>query len=334
MLKLPKALKQPNDVNSQEYKLYLDKIKLRLLKNENLKDFPLQNNDDIPLAYKILDEKANQEIKAIALTVFISTGVSQNGKLDGLLLVSAQIQLIWRVAHIYNQRPDITDILKIYTYVFSNAFMASTIEDLDISTQIQPVISAAMADSALASIPFANGISSLTSLITESIIDGAANAYLTLRLGKIASYYFNPFKSKIEIDVRKNARNDALLMLGGTVKEGSNTVRVAIWGAAKKTAGTATSALVDVSVHAAEAVGSASRKVADATVDASKQAVDVMGNASKRVADVTVDASKQAANTIGNAASKTVSSVGDASKKVASFVKDAVSKKSNDQPHP
>lgn len=307
MLKLPKTLKQPNDVDSQEYQIYLKKLRVRLLKNENLKNFSLQNNSDIPLAYKVLDEKANEEIKSIALSVFISTGVSQSGKLDGLLLISAQIQLIWRVAHIYNQRPDISDIFKIYTYVFSNAFLATSIEDLDIGEQIQPVISATIADSALASIPFAHGLSSLTSIITESIIDGAANAYLTLRLGKIASYYFNPFES--QMDVRKKARSDALSMLGGTVKEGSNTIRGAIWGAAKKSAGTATTTIVDVSVQAAEAVGTASKKVAD----------------------ITVDASKQAASTIGNAASKTASSVGDASKKVASFVKEAVSKQKNNE---
>lgn len=312
ILRLPKTLKSPKDEKSQEYQVYLNKLRSRLLKNKHLESFPLVNNSDLHRAYEILDQKSNEEIKSIAMTVFISTGVSQNGKLDGLLLVSAQIQLIWRVALIYNQRPDIRDIFKIYTYVFSNAFLASSIEDLDINEQIQPVINAAMADTALASIPFAQGLSNLTSIVTESIIDGAANSYLTLRLGKIASYYFNPFKSNVDADVSKQARNDALFMLVDVVKEGANIIRVAIWGAAKQTASTATSALVEVSI----------------------QAVDVVGSASKKAVDTTLDVSKQAASTIGNAASKTVSSVGDVSKKVADFVKDAVGKRNNDEPSP
>lgn len=307
LLSLPKTLQPPKDENSEQYQLYLDDLRTRLQKNKNLQSFSLQNNEDIALAYQHLDAKANEEIKLLALTVFVSTGISQNGKLDGLLLISAQIQIVWRVAYIYNQRPSIKDILKIYSYVFANAFIASSLEDLDIGEQIQPVINAAIADSALGAIPFAHGISSLTSIITESIIDGAANAYMTLRLGKIATFYFNPFVSKSDVDVRRTARKEAVTMLAVTVKEGANTIRVAIWGAAKKTAGTAGTALVDASMQAAGAVS----------------------NASKKVADVTFDASKQAVSSIGSAASKTASSVGDASKKVAGFVKDTVSRPKN-----
>lgn len=304
---LPKTLQPPKDENSEQYQLYLNQLRARLQKNKNLQSFSLQNNEDIALAYQHLDAKANEEIKSLALTVFVSTGISQNGKLDGLLLISAQIQIVWRVAYIYNQRPSIKDILKIYSYVFANAFIASSLEDLDIGEQIQPVINAAIADSALGSIPFAHGISSLTGIITESIIDGAANAYMTLRLGKIATLYFNPFVSKFDVDVRRAARKEAVIMLGATVKEGANTIRVAIWGAAKKTAGTAGTALVDASMQAAGAVS----------------------NASKKITDVTFDASKQAVSSIGSAASKTASSVGDASKKVAGFVKDTVSRPKN-----
>ena len=82
-------------------------------------------------ALRVLDDDANAIIKQMASTVFLTTAVSQSGRLDGLLVLAAQSRMVWRVAHLYYQRPSLREMLYLYANVAATSFVAGELDDLE-----------------------------------------------------------------------------------------------------------------------------------------------------------------------------------------------------------
>ena len=76
-----------------------------------------------------LDVEANAIVKQMATTVFLTTAVSQSGRLDALLVLMAQSRMIWRIAHLYYQRPSLREMAHLYTNVAATAFVAGELDD-------------------------------------------------------------------------------------------------------------------------------------------------------------------------------------------------------------
>lgn len=135
----------------------------------------------------LLRGKAEAEINQSGRRVFLATALAQNGKLDAIIVFVSLCRLVWRVSAIYNQRPHPREIASLYWAVVTSTFLALSLEELDISTEISVGFGQAfhaMAPAGLtASIPFAG---KALQTFTTSVIDGAANCYLTLRTGIIA----------------------------------------------------------------------------------------------------------------------------------------------------
>jgi len=117
--KMPRILQPPEDEYSPEYEIFLKKLRTRLSKNAYVKEnsLPLKTREDIEKALKLLNSKADDVTRSTASTVFVTTAISQNGLLDALMVLSAQIRLIWRVAHVYNQRPLLRESVYLYASV-------------------------------------------------------------------------------------------------------------------------------------------------------------------------------------------------------------------------
>lgn len=127
-------------------------------------------------------------------------------------------------------------MLKLYGNIAATVFLASELEDLDLSQQIQPVIQAALGGSVAGMVP---GLAAVSTIVMQSMLEGTANAYLTLRVGAICQQYcgaLSPFDAK---RARRSASVTAAAMLGGIVTESAGSVVNAIVEAAKR-AGTAT----------------------------------------------------------------------------------------------
>ena len=134
-----------------------------------------------------LKTKADEEIQQNARRIFLATALSQNGRLDALIVFVCLCRLIWRVSRIYNQQPHPREIAALYGAVVTTTFLALSFEELDITTEITVGFGEAfqaMAPAGLtASIPFAG---KALQTFTSSTVDGAANCYLALRAGIIA----------------------------------------------------------------------------------------------------------------------------------------------------
>lgn len=226
--KLPAPLPFPE--SDEELDLYKKSFRERLVRHSIVKESGLDPHDDIQLMQldKLLKDKADKIIFESASAVFISTAISQNGKLDAFTVMAAQIRLVWRVAHIYWQRPSLKNLQQLYSNVAFNALAANAIEQIDISQQIQPIISAIL-KSPGKHIPL---VGHATHIITESILEGTINAFLTLRIGVLTKNYCFP-EGRTLAEIKSNSFLEASALLKKLVVRSSKKVAEGIVRAGK-----------------------------------------------------------------------------------------------------
>ena len=175
----------------EEERAFAEELARRMKSNPHIIEAGIVPEDKtdphyLPRCLSHLNARADEEIRQNARRIFLATALSQNGRLDALIVFVCLCRLIWRVSRIYNQRPHPREIASLYAAVATTTFLALSIEELDISTEITVGFGEtfqAMAPAGLtASIPFAG---KALQTFTASTIDGAANCYLALRAGII-----------------------------------------------------------------------------------------------------------------------------------------------------
>ena len=236
-LRLPKPLIPPESEEAPEFPAYLKALRKRLSSNPLLKGEDLSGRGQIEQALNVLSCNCDEIIQKSAATVFVSTAISQSGRLDALFVLSAQWRMVWQIAKVYYQRPTLRDLGYLYSNVAATVFMASELDDIDVSEQVQPVISSTLSALSL-SIP---GMQALTSILVNSILTGAANAFLTLRVGIIAKRYCGSLVMAERKSIRRWAAAEAAKQLGSIVRQGTGRVSRALWEASKDKAGGAVS---------------------------------------------------------------------------------------------
>jgi hypothetical protein len=177
----------------------------------------------------ILGKKSDEIIQQTASTVFISTAISQSGRLDAFLVLSAQSRMVRRIARLYYQRPTLRDLIQLYANVAGTAFLASEFEDIDISEQVEPVLSSTLGALAVA-IP---GVQLAASILVNSVLTGTANAFLTLRVGIIARRYCGSLVIAEKRTLRRAASAEAAKLLGSIVRQGTTKLSKALWKVSK-----------------------------------------------------------------------------------------------------
>ena len=232
--RMPRALFPTERTDTPEYQAYTRKLGKRLSHNPNLKGVIVDPEDfaSIEASLKILNVKADDRIKSAASSVFIMTAISQYGALDGLIVLLAQFRMVWQVTTLYNQRPNLKELVTLYSNVFATAFLASRIENLDLlEDQLEPVIASAMGSSLSSVTP---GFTAVATVVTNSIIVGSANAFLTLRVGVITKLYCASLIKQEKKQLRRIAAVQAASLLGKVIGESAYKVSKTIFRAATK----------------------------------------------------------------------------------------------------
>src|SRR5207237_10524867 len=111
----------------------------RLAVNPRARRVPLATTAKIEGAVTQLSKEADTVVRRTASTVFLSTALMQNGRLDGLVVLFTQIQMVNRVARIYVQRPSPRELMRLYANVAGTALIASGLESLDLGEMIAPL---------------------------------------------------------------------------------------------------------------------------------------------------------------------------------------------------
>jgi len=250
-LKLPQALIPPDENSGPKFEEYLIKLRKRLSANSYLNGIPLESKEDIQSAIEILSKNTDKVIRETATAIFVSTSIMQNGRLDGLITLFTQARMVWRVACVYQQRPSPRQMLYLYSNVGANVLLAESIEEIDLSEIVAPL--------------FASGLTSSIpgmSLIVNSVANGTANAFLTLRVGSITKQYCEALSSPSRSLVRRNATLSAMAIIGDIVKENGSRIVSGSWGMFKgavdstvQGAKNVVGKVGDTSLNSAKAVG-------------------------------------------------------------------------------
>jgi len=229
LLRLPKAVDFPDDPS--EVETYRKELQKRLSRNKYVREAGLDvyKEDEYARALVLLDGKAREVIKATAGSVFLTTAISQNGKLDALTVLVTQTRMVWQIAHIYWQRPTVRDMATLYGNVAGTALLASEIEDMDISRQIEPIVSS-LVNSPGRSIPV---VGHAAHIITDSLLEGSTNAFLTLRVGIVAMKYCGKAEVLDRKFLRRNSFIEASVMLRSLVVSSSGKVIAGVMRAMK-----------------------------------------------------------------------------------------------------
>jgi hypothetical protein len=227
--RLPAALIPPEETSGPRHEAYLQALRIRLAINPRTRDLPLATPEEIGHAVGHLSNEADKVVRQTASTVFLSTALMQNGRLDGLVVLFTQIQMVNRVARIYVQRPSPRELMRLYANVAGTALIASGLESLDLGEMIAP-LATSVVPAIKGGIP---GLSGISALLVRSISNGAANAFLTLRVGEVARRYC-ALTSRCSRDaIRKSATAAAVHHLGRIVRENGALVVRKIWEAAR-----------------------------------------------------------------------------------------------------
>ncbi len=266
--RMPRALFPPEQTDGAAYHDYLCKLSRRLSQNPHLKGLTVDAGDisSLERALKVLDEKADEKIKAGAANVFIMTAISQYGALDALIVLLAQFRMIWQVTTLYHQRPTLKELTYLYSNVLATAFLASKIENLEIlEEQLEPVIASVMGSSLSALTP---AFTAAANIVTNAVIQGSANAFLTLRVGVITKMYCASLTRPEKGAIRRSAAFQAASLLGKVLSASAYTVSKIVFKAATK-AGTRPLR------HGQEFIVSASQNAWDASKKAGKKGAEL-----------------------------------------------------------
>ena len=174
---------------------------------------------EIGAALTHLDERARQAIASHAAAVFASTAVSQSGRLDTLIVLAAQVRLVHQVAQIYVRRPPARELGRLYLNVGASAFVAGRIED----NQLMAVLSAPIGAAIAGLVPI-SGTDPIISLLMKSLLEGSANAFLTLRIGALSKAYCG-LRPSIDRGLQaRSASLEATGLLADTITHGAGRI--------------------------------------------------------------------------------------------------------------
>jgi len=229
--RMPRPLHPPASESGPEFEEHLRQLASRLRVQANQPTFgpATVTRAQVESALSRLDAEADATIKQVATTVFLSTAISQSGRLDAILVLTAQTRMIWKIAHLYYQRPSLRELLHLYANVAATSFLASELDDLELHEMIQPLAAGSLG-AVGGAIP---GLQVFTTILVNSLLSGSANAFLTLRVGMIAQNSCRSLVATPRSRVRRTATAQAARLLGGIVRDSGARVREAVWSELK-----------------------------------------------------------------------------------------------------
>jgi len=246
--RLPSALIPPEEISGPKHEAYLEALRVRLTANPRTRGMAVSTTEEIEGALAILSAEADSVVRRTASTVFLTTALMQNGRLDALILLFTQIQMVTRVARTYVQRPSPRELMHLYANVAGTAFISSGLESLDLGEMVAP-LATSVVPALKGGLPMLSGISAL---LVKCVSNGAANAFLTLRVGEVARRYCELTSRSSPELIRKSATAAAVQHLGRIVRENGALVVRKIWESTGR-------ALIESGVSKAEDIATATR---------------------------------------------------------------------------
>lgn len=275
----------------------------------------------------VLNNKADEEIRLTAKRIFLATALTQNGRLDALIMFVSLCRLVWRVSAIYNQRPHPREIFALYRTVACSTFLAFSLEELDITTEISvgfgESLHAALPAGATAGLPFAG--KALQSF-TAALIDGTANSYLALRAGIITrnayAYTAREEQRPSRADVFRESGSILLNMSQELAEKIASALAAGLVGATRQAARYAGETTLQTGKHIVQGIGKAGQGVgasAEKLATGTAEVLQSTGSGLRKAGSATGTALLDTAGGIANGTASIVRQSGDGLLKAGSL---------------
>lgn len=279
LLRLPAALRYPPADDQAAIAAYPQRLRAHLRHNPRLEGLPLGSDDEVAHAMTVLRDAAEGETRKTAASVLASTALLQNGRLDGLVVLVSQIQLVWRITRIYGLRPSLKQMGYLYSNVGACVLIATSLDEVDFAELSAPIVQSAT-PAAVGSIP---GLGGMGNLLTNSLASGAANAFLTLRVGLVADAYCAPQQAPERASIKQGATRRAAQMLGVIVRDCGTQITQAVYGRIKHSVVSTAQAAADSVKQAGRSVGTATQSAMHATSQSMNHAAAQVRNSTTSV---------------------------------------------------
>lgn len=166
---------------------------------KNLNDPIMLKNTLSDVFDKTIKKELNKLIVSHAESVFLTTAISQNGRLDALAVLTINLRQVKELVTRCGFRPSYPALGRLSFNVLTSAIIAESLEDMKFS-ELFPQSSL----NALAEMP-------IIKTITGSLAQGAGNALLSLRVGIICrNYLFMNLKGLSRKQIKKMAFAEAI----------------------------------------------------------------------------------------------------------------------------
>lgn len=185
-----------------------DNVKQCLM--ESLND-RYQLRDELNIVYdKYIKKDINKIIWATSAKVACTTGVSKNNTFDAATTIISNVRMIMQIVIKCGYRPTYTKLGKLMFKVFRNALIAYSIESSNVAEWLVNACSKFFKDLPAIGKPIA------------AIMEGAANGFLTARIGVITrKYLYSEFKinnsgkniEEIETEIYQESIKEAKLII-------------------------------------------------------------------------------------------------------------------------
>ena len=205
------------EMESDELKSYIKKMSLTQQERDL---FATAEGDleGVKMILKKRDEEATKLIRKAALNVFIVTGISQNGSFDIITAFGMNLQMINRIVNLRHRRPSFTQLLELYVVIIASTLIISLTDNI--------------LDEIDTSELFGSVAGGLAKTLVSSSINGAMNAYMTLRIGKMTMKYlelgsknFKQNRSKRRREVRRSAIKEVPAIAKSGLESVTNAVK-------------------------------------------------------------------------------------------------------------
>lgn len=205
----PRPILVHADPSPEDMARFRQELVKRLSGNRILKTSGVwvRSEADLETGLAVLKEKANEEIRGTAKRVFIGSAISQNGRLDSLVVLFLISRLAWRISKIYCQRPHYRELVNLYVNIAVTSFLAGSIEEFGVEEYIHELMGPVVAGSALGAMP---GAGAVAGVVTASILSGSTNALLAMRCGIVARNYMG-----LDLNAKGAMRRSATLEAAG-----------------------------------------------------------------------------------------------------------------------
>ena len=196
----------------QVYAIY-KRVSKNIVKNNNLPEDDVllltkyNSKDELLVNLQFVFEKSvkpdlNRIIINEAKTVLISTAICQSARFDMVTVFAVNLKMIKNLVEKCGFRPSMKNLSKLTVNVFSTALIAEGLENINIEDIVPK-----------SSLEFLNNMPYIGTII-ESVVQGAANAIMTLRIGCVCRrYLFSDGNIITKEEIRKQAYKEAMKLI-------------------------------------------------------------------------------------------------------------------------